>query len=122
MLNQKCFQLINVHIALKRVQRLAVFPLLDHKIIGECAAGLYIAARRIKMGVGRNISPFAAHYPKQYGLGGPALVGRNDMLERHQVLHSGFKAREGWRAGVAFVATHHSGPLFRAHGTGTAIR
>ncbi len=49
------------------------------------------------------------------------LMGGDDVLEVHQILHGRFEPVEARRAGIALIAGHHRAPLRRAHGRRATI-
>ena len=65
--------------------------------------------------------PLPAHDLEKDFLGGPTLVGGDDVLEAGELLHHFFKSVEAAGAGVGFIAVDQSGPLFCAHGGGAAV-
>ena len=113
---KKCFQPFKIHVALEGMQILRIRALPDHQIMGQRPRSLDIAPRRVKMRIGGDMLPLPPDQGKQDGFRRPSLMGGNDVLEIHQVPHRLFKAQKGRRTGIAFIATHDRGPLFRAHG------
>ena len=94
MFGQVGLQPRQIHIALEGMQRRWILALVNDQIMGQRAAGLDIATRGIEMGVVRDIAPFTAHDRKLDRLRRAALMHRNNMLERHQVLDRGGEALE----------------------------
>jgi len=62
------------------------------------------------------------HLLEQDPLGGPALMGGDDVGVPEDPAHGAFEPEEALRPGVGFVGLHHSRPLAVAHGRGAAVR
>ena len=75
-----------VHVALERMQNGRILALVNEEINRLSAARLDIASGGVEMRVGGNDLAGSADDGKQNGFRRPALMRRNDMLERHQRL------------------------------------
>ena len=119
---QQCLQRRHVHVALERVDRRRVATLGDDQVDGLRAGGLDVRPGRVEVGVVRDHLARTADDREQDLLGGPALVGRDDVAERPQ-LGDGVEEREPRRRpGVRLVAVLDGGPLVTAHRAGAGIR
>ena len=90
--------------------------------VDRLGAGCFdIAARGVEMRVRGNLASGSADQMKQDRLGRAALMGWDDVAERHEVAHRLLEAAEGGRTGVALVTEHDRRPLLRAHRRGAGI-
>ena len=112
---------VEVHVPLERVVRARVESLRDHEVDGLGAGGLDVGPRRVEVGVVRHDLAGAGDHGEQDLLGGAALVGGDDVLEREQLLHGLEEPEPRRRAGVALVAPLHAGPLVARHGAGARV-
>ena len=85
MLRQESLEAGEVDVALERMQRRRVETLGRRQVDRLGAGRLDIAARRVEMRVRGNLAPGSADQMKQDRLGRAALMGRDDVAERHQV-------------------------------------
>ena len=120
-LGQQRFQPLEVDVALEWIQLVRRVSLGSHQIHGLGAGRLDVAASRVEVGIGRNDPARPADDRKQDRLGRAALVGGNDVPERHQLAHRRLESIERRRAGVRLVAAHHGAPLLGAHRAGARI-
>ena len=120
-LAQHALQRSEVHVPLERMVERGHAAFRNRNIQRLGAHRLDIAARRVEMGVRRDQVALLGDQREQQVLRRPALVGRDDVPEVHQVLHRRLEAVEARRPGIALVAGHHGAPLGRAHRRGAAI-
>ena len=114
-------QRVDVHVALERVDGRRVATLGDDEVDGLGAGGLDVGAGRVEMGVVGDDLARAADDAEQDLLGGAALVGGDDVLEREQLLDALQEANHDGEPGVALVAVLDGGPLVAAHRAGAGI-
>ena len=106
-------QRADVHVALER--RPLARVTWRRQVDRLCPAVLDIGARGVEVGVVGHDLAVATNDGEQDLLGGTALVGRDHVLERKQLLDRVEKSVPGRRAGIAFVAVLDGCPLVAAH-------
>jgi hypothetical protein len=112
---------VDVEVALERVQARRVLALGDHQVDRLGAGVLDVGAGGVEVGVVRHDLARPADHREQDLLGGAALVGRDDVGEREQLLHRRLEAVPRRRAGVALVAVLHRRPLIARHRAGAGV-
>ena len=93
----------------------------DDQVDGLGAGVLDVGAGRVEVGVVGDGLARAADRREQDLLGGPALVGRDDVAEREERLDRLEEAIPGRRPGIALVAALDAGPLVAAHRAGARV-
>ena len=111
----------DIHVALERVLRFGLAAFGNDQVNRVGALRLDIGARGVEMGVVRHRVMRLGDHREQDALGGPALVGRDQVLERHQVLDRRLETVESRAAGVGLVTLHQRGPLAGAHAGGARV-
>ena len=114
-------QPLGVHVALEGVLGLRLVPLGDHQVEGLRALELDVGARGVEVGVVGHDVAGLAHRREEDALGGPPLVGRDDVAIAEDVPHGRLEAVEAAAAGIGLVPAHHAGPLLGAHRAGSAV-
>ena len=111
----------NVHVALERMQCRRVAALRDRQV--ECLRPgvLDVGPRRVEVRVVGDDLPRPTEHREQDPLRRPALVGRDHVLEREQLLHRLEEAKPRRRARVALVTVLDRSPLVARHRTGARV-
>ena len=111
----------DVHVPLERVDRLWVAALGDDEVDRLGARELHVGARGVEVGVVGDDLVRPAQDAEQDLLGGPTLVGRDDVREREQLLDRLEERVPRRRAGVRLVAVLDRRPLVAAHRPGSRV-
>ena len=118
---QQRLERVGVHVALERMERGRVAALGDDEVDRLGAGRLDVGAGGVEVGVVRDDLARPADDREQDLLGGPALVGRDDVAERPQLLDRLEEREPRRRAGVRLVAVLDGRPLVAAHGAGPRV-
>ncbi len=118
---QQRLQPIEINVAFERVLRVRNVPCLNDQVDRLGARRLDVGAGGVEVRVAGNFGVGARHDAHQNALGGPTLVSRDHVLERHQVLHRLLEPEVGGRPRVTLVALHQAGPLRRTHRGGARV-
>jgi hypothetical protein len=121
-LGEEPVERVDVHVALERVDRRRLATLGDDEVDGLGAGRLDVRSRRVEVGVVRDDLARAADDAEQDLLGSPALVGRDDVLEREERLDALEERVPARTARVALVAVLDGRPLVAAHRAGPGVR
>ena len=110
-----------VHVAFERVLGGRLAAVGDHQI--ECArAGVFdVCAGGVEMRVVGDDHAGAGNRAEQDPLRRPALMGRDDVGKRKQLLHRRDKRKPGRRAGVALIPVLDCRPLIAGHRAGAGV-
>ena len=119
--SSKAFEPGDVHVALERVDRLWVAALGDDQVDRLGAGELHVGARGVEVRVVRDDLVRSAQHAEQDLLGGPTLVGGDDVREREQLLDRLEEHVPRRRAGVRLVAVLDRRPLVAAHRPGSRV-
>ena len=104
-----------IHVPFERSFRDGIERLRHGQVERDAVAHLDVGARRVEVRVVRDRLAGAGDLAQQDLLGGAALVGRDQVLEREQLGHRVAEAEPGRGPGVALVAVLNGGPLVAAH-------
>jgi hypothetical protein len=115
-------ELRDVHVALERVRRVGIVGRPAGQVDRVAAPDLDVRPRRVEMDVVRDMVALPDERFEQDPLGGPPLVGGDDVGESEDIPDGGLEMEEVPAAGIGFVADHHAGPLVVAHGRRPGIR
>lgn len=121
MLLELAGELGDVDISFEGELELGVASFVDGAVDGECATAFDVALGGVEMRVAGDVVAFVDEEGEQDVLGTAALVGGDDELESGEAADDVAQLEERARAGIAFVAGHHGGPLAVAHGTGAGV-
>ena len=111
----------DVHVPLERVDRLWVAALGDDEVDRLGARELHVGARGVEVRVVGDDLVRPAQDAEQDLLGGPTLVGGDDVREREQLLDRLEERVPRRRAGVRLVAVLDRRPLVAAHRPGSRV-
>ncbi len=117
-----------VHVAFEGMYGLGDLPFGDHQVHRPGTLVLHVGPGGVEVGVvGHHVAllvPYGilwTHDREQYALGGPALVGGDDVLKAEDRLHRCLEAPPAGAAGIGLVPTHGRRPLLAAHGSRAAV-
>ena len=113
-LGEQPVERVDVHVALERVERRRVAALGDDEVDRLGAGRLDVRPGRVEVGVVGHDLAGPAEDAEQDLLGGAALVGRDHVPEREELLDALQEREPRGRAGVALVAVLDRGPLVAA--------
>ena len=111
----------DVHVALERMERGRNASFGDHEVDRLRAGVLDVRARRVEVRVVRDDLPRPADGGEEDLLGGPALVGRDHVLEGEELADGIEEGEPGWRPRVALVAVLDRRPLVARHRPGAGV-
>ena len=114
-LGDERLELVEVDVALERVQALGVVGLVADHVDEDAAGALLVQPRRREVHVPGDVLARLDRDLADQVLGAAALVRRNDVLVAVEALDRRLEAVEVAAAGVGLVAEHHPGPLAVAH-------
>ena len=115
-------QSCDIQVALEGMFEAGLAAFGNHQIHRLRPDELDIGAGGIEVRVVRNDVSLLAGDVEQNALGGPALMGGNDVLVAENVLDGVAEVIEAAAARVAFVAFHEGRPLMSRHGAGAGVR
>ncbi len=120
-LSHRRLQRRRIHVALERILRGRVPPLRHHQVASFGAPVLHVGAGGVEVGVVGNDVAGLHDGREEDLLGGPSLMGGDDLGEAGQLLDGVAEAVEGPAPGVRLVAVHHPRPLLRGHRSGAGV-
>jgi hypothetical protein len=95
--------------------RLRLARLGDRDVDRATTQILDVGARRIEVRIRGDDLTLDAQAREENALGGPALVGRNDVAEAGELFDTLLESEPRARARIRLVAAHDARPLFRGH-------
>src|SRR5690606_26967461 len=101
---EKGAQLRHVHVSLERMTVAGIGSLWNRQVDRFRAARLDVAARGVEVRVRRHDATWTADDREQNRLGRTTLMRRDDVAERHEVLHRRREAEVGRRTRIRLVA------------------
>ncbi len=120
-LADEAIQRVEVHVALEGMDGRRLTALRDDQVDSLGAGEFDIRPRRVEVRVAGDRLARSADDAEEDLLRRPALVRRDDMAEREQVLDRVQEPEPRWRAGIALVAALDARPLVAAHGARAGI-
>ena len=121
LLAQQRLDAVQVDVPLEGVAGARLAPLGDDQVERLDAAVLQVGAGGVEVGVAGDDLAAPRGHREEDALGGPPLVGGDDVLVAGQVADHRLEPVEAARPGVALVPLHDAGPLPRRHGPGAGV-
>ena len=114
-------QLVEVDVALERVEVVGIVGLIDDDVDEDAAGQLLVQARRREVHVAGHVLAGLDDGTADQVFRAAPLVGGDQVAVAVDALHRLFQVVEVAAAGVGLVAQHHARPLAVAHGAGAAV-